>query len=234
MHNSKLCKSESVCIYKNKNSMENDTTTNVGDYDQFYNSKLFYFLQRNWRITRKILHMLHKLHLSIHCVTFFFRHLILCENISCVKILVPDHSYVVWRWLLVHHDFVIDNHSRAMDGCFRAEIFSHKLRFWLKLISYGIMRSYAVTSGKVTYPSATIYQSKTHNILEDPSLPRTPSSRWQFPMRMDKRIFKKSRSHPKIRGAIRVTWSRMYTRDPNLIATANWRLRLMHPCYRYF
>jgi len=54
----------------------------------------------------------------------------------------------------------------------------------LKLVSHGavdndssIMRCCAMTSGKVTYPSATIYQSKTHNILEDPNLPLTPSSR---------------------------------------------------------
>jgi hypothetical protein len=61
-------------------------------------------------------------------------------------------------------------------------------------------------------------------------------------MRTDKPIFQKSRSHPKIRGAIRMTWSRSYTRDPqilgaafqNLIASANWRLRFMHPCYKYF
>jgi hypothetical protein len=66
----------------------------------------------------------------------------------------------------------------------RAEIYKHKLGFLLKLVSHGavdndssIMRFYAMTSGKVTYPSATIYQSKTHNILEDPNLPLTPSSR---------------------------------------------------------
>jgi hypothetical protein len=55
---------------------------------------LLYFLQRSWRI--KILHMLHKLRLSIHCFTFLFGGLILCENISCVKISVPDNTYAVW------------------------------------------------------------------------------------------------------------------------------------------
>ena len=61
-------------------------------------------------------------------------------------------------------------------------------------------------------------------------------------MTADRRIFKKSRSHPKIPGAIRVTWSRSYTRDPqilgaavkNLIASAKWHLRFMHLCYKYF
>ena len=28
---------------------------------------------------------------------------------------------------------------------------------------------YAMTSGKITYPSVTIYQSKTHNIIDDPN-----------------------------------------------------------------
>jgi alpha-mannosidase len=40
-----------------------------------------------------------------------------------------------------------------------------------------ILRCYAMTNGKVTYPSANIYQPKTHNILEDPNRHRTPSSR---------------------------------------------------------
>jgi len=57
----------------------------------------------------------------------------------------------------------------------------------------------------------------------------------------DKPIFQKSRGHSKIRGAIRA-WNRNYTRDPqildaavqNLIASAIWRLRFVHPCYKSF
>jgi hypothetical protein len=35
-----------------------------------------------------------------------------------------------------------------------------------------VMQCYAMTSSKVTYPSATIYQPKRHNIPEDPNLPK--------------------------------------------------------------
>lgn len=57
----------------------------------------------------------------------------------------------------------------------------------------------------------------------------------------DKTIFQKSRTYPKILGAIRA-WNRSYTQDPkkicaavqNLMARAIWRLRFMHVCYKYF